>query len=113
MKLAIIGSRTFSNWELLVTELDPYLEKVELVISGGASGADRLGERWANLNNIETLIFPANWKKFGRRAGPIRNLNIIKNCDMCIAFWDGISTGTAHSISLCNKYNKKVKIIQL
>ena len=113
MKLAIIGSRNFKDWDLLVTTLAPYLDAVDLVVSGGASGADFLGAKWATINNIETLIFPANWEKFGKKAGFIRNVDIIKSCDFCIAFWDGTSRGTAHSISLCNKYNKAIKIIQI
>jgi hypothetical protein len=113
MKIAIIGSRNFSDWGLVASTLEPYLGKVTLVISGGAKGADFLGERWAKLNDIETLIFPADWDKFGKRAGYLRNTDIIKNCDLCIAFWDSVSRGTSHSISLCNKYNKPVEIIKI
>lgn len=113
MKLAIIGSRGFQNYSLLIKELDPKKDKITLVISGGAEGADTLGEKWARGNKIPTLIFPANWNKFGKRAGYIRNEDIIKNCDCCIAFWDGVSKGTAHSISLCKKYNKPCKIVKI
>ena len=62
-------------------------------------------------NNIKTLIFPANWEKYGKRAGFIRNEDIIKNCDAVIAFWDGKSKGTFHSLSLADKYYKPTKII--
>ena len=113
MKLAIIGSRGFDDYDLLVNELQPYKNKITLVVSGGARGADTLGERWANDNNIETLIFLADWEKHGKRAGFIRNEDIIKNCDVCIAFWDGISKGTKHSLSLCKKLNKPSKIIRI
>lgn len=111
MKLAIIGSRTFDNYDFLTEILEPHKSKVTLVISGAAKGADSLGEKWAIQNKIETLIFPANWKKYGKRAGFIRNEDIIKNCDYVIAFWDGKSKGTAHSISLCKKLNKLYEII--
>lgn len=113
MKLAIIGSRTFNNYELLVSILEQYKSKITLVVSGAAKGADSLGERWAIKNNIKTLIFPADWEKYGKRAGFIRNEDIIKNCDCVIAFWDGISKGTTHSLSLCEKYNKPYKIINI
>ena len=112
MKLAIIGSRTFNDPQLLKESLSPYVSKITLVISGGAKGADLLGEYWANANNIETLIFYPDWDTHGKRAGFIRNADIIKNCDCCIAFWDGISKGTAHSISLCIKQNIPYKIIR-
>lgn len=113
MKLAIIGSRDFSDYLCLKQALEPYKTKLTLVVSGGARGADKLGEQWAVENNIKTLIFLPDWDKFGKRAGFIRNEDIIKNCDCCIAFWDGQSKGTSHSISLCEKYNKPYKIIKI
>lgn len=111
MKLAIIGGRDFNDFKLLESTLESYKNKISLVVSGGAKGADSLGEKWAINNNIETLIFPADWKQYKKRAGFIRNEDIIKNCDTVIAFWDGVSKGTAHSLSLANKYNKPTKII--
>jgi len=113
MKLAIIGSRTFNDYNLLVSTLEQYKPKITLVVSGAAKGADSLGEKWAIKNNIKTLIFPADWEKYGKRAGFIRNEDIIKNCDCVIAFWDRISKGTAKSLSLCEKYNKPYKIINI
>jgi hypothetical protein len=113
MKLAIIGSRTFTNYELLQETLEPHKHKITQVISGAAKGADLFGEKWAIENNIETLIFPAEWGKHGKKAGYIRNEDIIKNCDCVIAFWGGESKGTKHSLSLCKKYNKPFKIINI
>jgi hypothetical protein len=111
IKLAIIGSRDFGDYKLLCETLSPYLPKINLVVSGGARGADKLGERWAKENNIQTLIFYANWDKHGKAAGFIRNEDIIKNCDCVIAFWDGKSKGTSHSLSLAKKFGKPTKII--
>jgi hypothetical protein len=113
MKLAIIGSRTFSDYELLCDHLEEHLNTTTMVVSGAARGADSMGEKWAKENGIKTLIFPAEWDKYGKRAGYIRNEDIIKNCDFCIAFWDGVSKGTMHSVSLCKKYNKQYKIINI
>ena len=113
MKVAIIGSRTFNNYGLLKSYLDPYKEKITLVISGAAKGADTLGEKWTKENNIKTLIFPANWDKYGKRAGFIRNEDIIKNCDVCVAFWDNESKGTQHSLNLCKKYNKPFIVVDI
>jgi hypothetical protein len=111
MKLAIIGSRDFTDYSLLEQTLEFYKPYITLVISGAAKGADSLGERWALSNKIKTLIFPANWNEYGKRAGFIRNEDIIQNCDCCVAFWDGVSKGTKHSISLCEKYDKPLKIV--
>jgi hypothetical protein len=113
MKLAIIGSRNFTNYKLLQEILEQYKPKITLVVSGAAKGADSLGEKWALENNIQTLIFHADWNQYGKRAGFIRNEDIIKNCDYCVAFWDGESKGTKHSLSLCEKYTKPVKIVQI
>jgi len=113
MKVAIIGSRTFDDYDLLQKSLEPYKSKITLVVSGAAKGADSLGEKWAINNNIKTLIFPADWNKYGKRAGFIRNEDIIKNCDGVIAFWDGKSKGTAHSLSLCEKNDKPYIIINI
>jgi len=112
MKLAIIGSRTFNDYDVLCDNLESMINTTTLVVSGAAKGADSMGERWAKDNGIKTLIFPAEWDKYGKRAGYIRNEDIIKNCEFCVAFWDGVSKGTMHSVSLCKKYNKPYKIIK-
>ena len=111
MKIAIIGSRDFNDYGLLTETLEQLKPNITQVISGAARGADSLGEQWAKENQIDTLIFPANWGLYGKRAGFIRNEDIIKNCDCCIAFWDGKSKGTAHSISLCKKLNKLYEVV--
>ena len=109
MKLAIVGSRGFTSYELLVDEITKNynINDIECIISGGARGADKLGEKFAKENGIPTQIFIAEWGKYGKSAGFRRNVDIIKNCDECIAFWDGQSHGTKHDIDLCKQYNKK------
>jgi hypothetical protein len=116
MKIGIIGSRTFNNYELLKEVMGDYLNRdnelnCELVVSGGANGADSLGERWARENNIQTLIFKPDWKKYGKSAGFIRNEDIIKNSDFVVAFWDEISKGTKSSIDLAIKHDIPVRIV--
>lgn len=108
-KLAVIGSRTFCDYELLKSELDKFPPFV--LISGGAQGADKLAEQYADLVGYEKIIFPANWHLYGKSAGFKRNIQIINTCDGVVAFWDGASRGTKHSIKLAIGYNKKVKII--
>jgi len=110
-KLAIIGSRGFNDYTLLRSVLDPYKDVITLVVSGGAKGADSLAERWAKENGIQVKIFLPDWDKHGKKAGLLRNDDIIKNSDGVVAFWDGSSRGTQHSIELAKKQNKKIKII--
>ena len=110
MKISIIGSRSFFDYTMLEKILNK--EKIDILVSGGARGADSLGEQYAKNNNIPTLIFKPDWKKFGRAAGFIRNKDIIDNSDKVIAFWDGKSKGTLNSINLAKKQNKKVIIYE-
>jgi hypothetical protein len=110
MKLAVIGSRDFENMDMFNEILLKHKDELTLIISGGSKGADAMAERWAKENGIETLIFLPNWSEYGRSAGVMRNHDIIKNCDLCIAFWDGKSKGTASGIRLCKKYNKRCKV---
>ena len=111
MKIAVIGSRNFNDYELVKTTLSTL--NITLLVSGGAKGADSLGERYATENNIETLIFKPDWEKHGKAAGMIRNTDIINNADTVIAFWDGESKGTKDSITKAEKKNKNIIIIKI
>jgi len=112
MKAAIIGSRSFNNYDLVLETLLEYENTITLIVSGGAKGADTLGERWAKEKNKEVLIFYPEWDKYGKSAGFRRNKDIIENSDIVFAFWDGVSKGTKSSIDLTNKLNKELKIIK-
>jgi hypothetical protein len=111
MKLAIIGSRSFDNYDLLNNEILSLGIIISEVISGGAKGADNLAEKWAINNQIELTIIKPNWSLYGRGAGIKRNEKIINDCDYCIAFWDGKSKGTLSSIKFCEKYSKPHTIV--
>ncbi len=111
MKIAIVGSRSFNDYEKMCTFIDEHLDNyefgsIEAVVSGGAKGADTLAEQFARDNGFEMIVFPAEWKKFGPRAGFIRNVDIIRECDICFAFWDGQSHGTKHDLELCEEMSK-------
>ena len=110
MKLAVIGSRDFENTVMLNEILLKHKHEITMIISGGSKGADAMAEQWAKENGIETLIFLPNWSLYGRSAGVVRNHDIIKSCDLCIAFWDGKSKGTASGIRLSQKYNKPCEV---
>lgn len=115
MKVALVGSRTFSNYEMMCAFIerslsDTEFSSIETVVSGGARGADTLAEQYARENGLELIVFPAEWERYGRKAGPLRNVKIIQECDLCFAFWDGQSRGTKHDIDLCKKMGKKCYI---
>lgn len=81
-----------------------------VVLSGGAKGADALGERYAKENGFKIERHAADWKRYGRGAGPRRNAEMAKKCDMLICFWDGESRGSKSMIEFAEKYGKKVFI---
>lgn len=110
MKLAIIGSRTFFDYPKLCAEVDK-LQPTE-VISGGAGGADALGARYANEHNLPLVVLKPQWDKYGKSAGFKRNVKIIDLCDIVIAFWDGQSKGTAHSIDIAQRAKRTLHIIR-
>lgn len=100
-RIIVCGGVDFDDYGLLKTKLDELLPKFENVrlISGHARGADSLGERYAAENGIPVQVFPAEWTKYGKAAGPIRNkamLNYAKEeTTVVVAFWNGKSRGTA------------------
>lgn len=113
MIIAVIGSRNFTDQDILYRELNDIKDKIELVISGGASGADTLAENWALDNNIPVKIIKPDWETYGRSAGIVRNKQIIESCEYCYAFWDEKSKGTLFGINYCKKILKPIKIIIL
>ncbi|UVK39668.1 DUF2493 domain-containing protein [Mesorhizobium sp. AR10] len=82
-----------------------------LVISGGAEGADSLAEAWARQHEVETQIFLPDHAHH-RRPYHHRNRLIAEACDELIAFWDGQSTGTRHTINYARSIGKPVKIVR-
>jgi len=114
MTLAIVGSRGFNDYEGLKESLLEYdlIETCTKVVSGGARGADSLGERFANEFNIPIEVIKPNWDAFGKAAGFIRNTDIVNKCDVLIAFWDGQSRGTLDSINKARAANKRVIIVE-
>ena len=113
MKIAIVGSRGLKNSELLEKALNPYLNKISLMVSGGAKGTDKLAEIWALNNDIPTKIFLPDFKSYGRGAYRMRNLEIVNNSDLILAFWDGVSTGTKMTIELAKKAKKSINIFYI
>jgi hypothetical protein len=109
--IAIIGGRDFNNKQWLHHWMNHLLPVTSKVVSGGAKGADKMGEEWAITNNIPTEIFYPDWDKYGKRAGFIRNQLIIEASDCVVAFWDGKSAGTKSSIEIARKLNKPCMVI--
>jgi len=103
MNIAIVGSRNFTDYDYMKSsfkeQLGSDIETNEIVIvSGGARGADTLAEQLAKEFGFETMVFPAEWNKYGKGAGFLRNSTIVNNADMVLAFPIGKSSGTWDTI---------------
>lgn len=109
MRVAIVGSREYPQCRLVVR----YVHRMELddvVVSGGALGVDYTAESAAKDRGMDAHIYRANWKLHGRRAGFIRNKQIVDYADRVVAFWDGSSSGTAHTIQLTRLARKPLEV---
>ena len=82
------------------------------IVSGMAKGPDMFGYEWAVLNGVPVHKFPANWNKYGKRAGFLRNEQMAQFGDSAIGFWDGESKGTKMMINLMNEAEKPVVVVR-
>lgn len=110
MNIVIAGGRDFTNIVVAYKCIAELVTDNDIIISGHASGADTIGELYARDNNLKYELYPADWNKYGRSAGPIRNEQMAKIADRVIVFWDGKSRGTKSMISLAQKYNCELYI---
>jgi len=108
MKTIIAGSRAIGrlrnrewDYDRLTAMIDEAVAKsgirISQVISGGAGGADRAGEIWAEKNEIKLVTIKPNWA-MGRGAGLIRNSEMVEQAEALIALYDGQSNGTKDTI---------------
>ena len=116
-KIAIVGSRNFNDFDLMNRVVfQDYIEKNGLyaedvmIISGGANGADKLAEKLAQLRGYKLVVFKADWNKYGKKAGIIRNQYIVESADVVFAFWNKKSSGTANSIQRAINLGKELYV---
>lgn len=115
MKVLVCGSRAI---DLSIEDLDKEIRSLDVdpkevvIISGGAKGPDTTAINWANQNGNEFLLFKPDWDKYGNVAGLIRNKSMVNKCDVCIAFWDGESKGTAYTIDYAKKLQKNLIVVK-
>ena len=118
MRILVCGGRNFNNFELLNGVLNDLFDEYgfDTLIHGAARGADKLAGRWAELHNelysftgeIEIIACPANWNKLGRRAGYVRNVEMLTKHkpDLVVAFPGG--RGTAHMVKIAKEVGVQV-----
>jgi len=113
MRAIIAGSRNIKDLKVVEEAIRESRFVIDEVVSGGASGVDRLGEQWATRYSKPIIRFLANWNKFGRGAGFVRNAEMARYGDVLIAIWDGKSPGTKNMIKVMQKYGKPVHVKDL
>jgi hypothetical protein len=115
MKLGIIGSRLFGNYEFVKGKiLENFdIETVDTIVSGGAKGVDTLGERFADEFGFKKDIAKPDWKKHGKGAAFIRNQEIVDHAEEFIAFPIRESGGTWDTIRKAQKAGKRVIIFEV
>ena len=107
MRLAIIGSRTCP-----AVDIASHLWFVpELIISGGAKGADTYARLYAVKHGIPFIEFLPEYRKYGKIAPIIRNRQIVDNCDFLLAFWNGVSLSTRLALDSVKRKGKPFKIV--
>lgn len=111
MKLAVVGSRDFPYAWMIDTYLTQIDVDIDEIVSGGAKGPDSWSQQWADDCYVPFILFSADWENLGKSAGFKRNAQIVEYCDELIAFWDGKSRGTKHSIDLARKARKLREVI--
>jgi ribA/ribD-fused uncharacterized protein len=98
----ICGGRNFDDVEFIIPRLNAAREECgfDFVITGGAAGADTIGDLWRVESGLDGKVYPADWNRFGKRAGPLRNVQMLEEGkpDFVIAF-PGTS-GTAHMVDI-------------
>ena len=92
----VCGGRNFDDYDLLDDTLNGVFAKTRIteLLHGGASGADTIAVDWAALADVPVRKFPAQWKTYGKRAGPIRNSLMLQEGrpDLVVAFPGGAGT---------------------
>lgn len=112
MKLAIVGSRGFTNRQLMWSSVQELGLPIDMIISGGARGADTLAAEYAKEHDIALKLHKPQWAKFGLAAGPVRNRKIVKDADCVLVFWDGKSRGSKSSIRIAEKLHKRLIVVR-
>jgi len=112
--LLVTGSRTINDLPFIIDCLKETKEiyDYDTILTGGAGGVDWLAELYGRRNKINTFVVYPKWHKYGRRAGIMRNNDMVEMANQGIAIWDGISKGTKHCISQLKKKGILLKVFE-
>ena len=109
MRVGVVGSRSITS-----LNLEDYLpENTTAIVSGGARGVDTCAREYAQAHDLPLLEFLPEYDKYGRSAPLRRNVTIVENSDLVLAFWDGKSRGTMHTVRECQRQGVPCHIIKI
>jgi len=120
-RVIIAGSRSYTDYERLKQYCDYFLSsKLQdpnctlIIVSGHASGADKLGEQYAKERGLKCEIYPADWKTHGKKAGFLRNSQMANIGNALIAFKSsyGTNVGTNMMINLAKERGLNVRVVE-
>jgi hypothetical protein len=110
MRVLVCGGRDYYDVGRVAQVLEDKREPVDMVIHGGAAGADEIAGQWARRRGVPEVVVPANWNYYGKRAGHERNAWMLRlQPDLVIAFPGG--RGTANMVSQARKAGIRVEEI--
>jgi len=109
MRVAIVGSRGWTDRKAIFDYVAA-LPKDTVIVSGEARGADTIAKEAAAHYGLAYDPYPADWKRYGRSAGIIRNQELVANCDRLVAFQIGDSPGTCNVIEAAMQIMKPVLV---
>jgi hypothetical protein len=117
VKLVLVcGSRTLGGIELSAQMFDrmKQLPATSTIMHGDARGVDRLAGHIGEVLCFFVDVYPADWERHGKRAGIVRNLEMLdRRPDLVLAFWDGQSKGTKHTIDEAERRGIPVEIVRM
>lgn len=112
MRIAVVGSRGWKNRSVIWLWLEKNISPGDVILSGGAEGADSIAASWARLHGIALHEILPDYEHYSGKLAPlVRNAEIAANCDRLVAFWDGFSRGTMDAVRKAGRLGKPHEIV--
>lgn len=113
MTVAIIGSNTFTDYAKFEEEIKKLPIDITRIVSCGGHGTDKLAEKYARKHNLPLTIYTANWNDYGVKVGHIRDIDLVKDAEYIVAFWDGKSKETAIILKIANELEVPGTVVRI